>query len=127
MPGVAGAPFPLLPTLPIVSGPLIQTLPGLLPSVLSVAPSLTRSVVTLDQGALKHLVTIDLGRDFDKTALHLDWTNAKDAVLDSSTNVYGASIKQSFGSHFAASLTGGVSQSTYGSATFGGLSAEFNF
>ena len=94
--------------------------------MVSVAP-LTRSVVTLDQGALKHIVNTDLARDFDKTSLHLDWTNARDAVLATTINNYSASVKQTFGDHLSASLTGGVSDSAYGSTVFGGLSLELAF
>jgi hypothetical protein len=127
--GAPGAPSPisLLPTLPIISSPVGQVLPGLLPSVVSVAPTLTRSVVTLDQGALEHIVNADLARDFNKTSLHLDWTNARDAVLATTINNYSASVKQAFGDHLSASLTGGVSDSAYGSTVFGGLSLELAF
>jgi len=121
------APASPLPVLPIISGPLTQVLPGLLPSVVSVAPSLTRSVVTLDQGALEHIVNAELARDFNKTSFHLNWTNARDAVLATTINNYSASLKQVFGDHLSASLTGGVSDSIYGSTTFGGLSLELTF
>ncbi len=125
-PGAAPPASPL-PILPIISGPVGQVLPGLLPSVVSVAPTLTRSVATLDQGALEHIVTADLERDFNKTSLHLDWTNARDAVLATTINNYSASVKQGFGTHLSVSLTGGVSDSGYGSTTFGGLSLELAF
>jgi hypothetical protein len=126
-PGAPAPPASLLPTLPIISGAVNQVLPGLLPSVVSVAPTLTRSVVTLDQGALQHIVNADLARDFNRTSVHLDWTNARDAVLATNINNYSVSVKQVFGAHLSASLTGGVSDSAYGSTTFGGLSLELAF
>jgi hypothetical protein len=126
-PGAPPPPASLLPTLPIISGPVGQILPGLLTSVVSVAPTLTRSVVTLDQGALEHIVNTDLAHDFNKTSLHLDWTNARDAVLATTINNYSASVRQVFGDHLSASLTGGVSDSAFGSTIFGGLSLELAF
>ena len=126
-PGAPAAPPALLPVLPIILGPVGQILPGLFPSVVSVAPALTRSVVTLDQGALEHIVNAELARAFGNTSLHLDWTNARDAVLETTINSYSASLKQVFGDHFSGSLTGGVSDSHYGSTTFGGLSLQLTF
>jgi hypothetical protein len=123
-PGAPASPFPVLP---IISGPVGALLPGLLPSVVSVAPTLTRSVVTLDQGALAHVIDADLARAFGNTSLHLDWTNARDAVLDTNINNYSASVKQVFSKHVSASLTAGVSDSSYGSTTFGGLSLNLTF
>jgi hypothetical protein len=126
-PGAPAASPSLLPVLPIISGPVGQILPGLFPSVVSVAPALTRSVVTLDQGALEHVVNAELARAFANTSLHLDWTNARDAVLETTINSYSASVKQVFNDHFSGSLTGGVSDSYYGSTTFGGLSLQLTF
>jgi hypothetical protein len=126
-PGAPASPPSLLPVLPIISGPVGQVLPGLFPSVVSVTPALTRSVVTLDQGALEHIVNAELARAFGSTSLHLDWTNARDAVLETTINSYSASLKRVFGDHFSGSLTAGVSDSYYGSTTFGGLSLQLTF
>jgi hypothetical protein len=126
-PGAPAAPPSILPVLPIISGPVGQILPGLFPSVVSVTPALTRSVVTLDQGALEHIVNADLARAFGNTSLHLDWTNARDAVLETTINSYSASVKQVFGDHFSGSLTAGVSDSYYGSTAFGGLALQLTF
>jgi hypothetical protein len=126
-PGAPTAPPSLLPVLPIISGPVGQILPGLFPSVVSVTPALTRSVVTLDQGALEHIVDAELARAFGNTSLHLDWTNARDAVLDTTINSYSTSVKQVFGDHFNGSLTIGVSDSYYGSTTFGGVALQVTF
>ncbi len=126
-PGAPGAPVTLLPTLPIISGPVGQLLPGLLPSVVSVAPTLTRSVITLDQGALAHVINAEAVRSFHNTSLVVDWTNARDAVLATNINLYSASVKRTFGAHFSASLTAGVSDSSYGSPGFGGLSVTAAF
>ena len=69
----------------------------------------------------------DLGRDFNQTSVHLDWTNARDAVLATNINVYSASLRQTFGDHLSGLVTAGVSDSHYGAVTFGGISVTATF
>lgn len=113
--------------LPILAGPVGRQLPGLTSAVLGVAPSLTSSVVTLNQSALQHLVTLDLGRDVGRGSVHLDWINARDAILQTTINSYSATYRQPFAGHWNASVTLGTNDSSYTDATFGGLNVGVDF
>lgn len=112
--------------LPILSSSVSRIAPSLTSAVLGAAPSLTSSVVTLNQSALQHLVTADVSRDFGAASVHLDWSNARDAVLQTTINSYSVSYRQTFSEHWNAALTLGTNDSAYGNSTFGGASVGFS-
>ena len=111
--------------LPILTGPVSHALPTLPTSLLGVAPSLTNSVVTLNQSALQHLINADLARDFGRASVHLDWINARDAVLQTTVNSYSGSYRQQFNDRWSGTLTLGTNDSAYGNSVFGGFAVGF--
>lgn len=120
--------LPLLPAPPpVVPGaPLPSALLPLPESVSYVLPTLAGSYVTLGQGVFDHLLSAGIERGFSRSSLRLSWTGAKDAVLDTEINSFSAGYRYSFTDRLNAGLTLGVSDSSYGSVNFGGVSFGFN-
>lgn len=124
--GGTGGSVPGIPVVPVTPGSLLPGLPDLTQAITTVVPAFSGSYVTLNQGALAHLLTAGLERDFTRASVRLDWTGAKDAVLGINTNVYSAGFRYSFTERLSAGLTGGVSDSRFGSIEFAGLSFQIN-
>jgi hypothetical protein len=123
-PGVPTLPgLPVLPVTPVVPGaPLPSSLLPLPESVAYVLPTLAGSFVTLNQGVFDHLLSAGIERGFSRSSLRLAWTGANDAVLDTEINSFSAGYRYSFTARLNAGVTLGVSDSSYGSVNFGGVS-----
>jgi hypothetical protein len=101
-------------------------LPGLQQAVLGVAPGLSTSTVTIGESALDRLVSVGIERAFTRVSLRLEWTGAKDAIQSRTTRIYRAGAGYVVNEHVNLNVVGGVSDSSAGSAAFGGLSVGFS-
>jgi hypothetical protein len=120
--------LPILPVPPpVVPGaPLPSSLLPLPESVAYVLPTLAGSFVTLNQGVFEHLLSAGIERGFTRSSVRVSWTGARDAVLDTDINSFSAGYRYSFTDRLNASVTLGVSDSSYGSVNFGGVSFGLN-
>jgi hypothetical protein len=107
-----------LPTLPGSAGEVGS---GLVQALGYRVPALAGSYVTLNQGVFDRVLSAGVERGSARASLRLDWTGVKDAVLETGLNSFSASYRYVFTPRLAAGVTLGVTESRYGSVTFGGL------
>lgn len=120
--GNSSVPTPLtgmgLPTLP---GPAGGVGSGLVQALGYRVPALAGSYVTLKEGVFDHVLSAGVERGFARASLRIDWTGAKDAVLETDFNSFSASYRYMFTPRLTAGVTLGATESRYGSVNFGGL------